>query len=189
MDVNEIEKKIRLVLEGVKGIINIKVLSKEEKEKLLELEQEAEKKVLFGIGKGLNLGLRETLKRDFMVAIVNNNEFEWPPEPAIQIVCNGEVIGEEIKSPEKAEEYKKQGHIVAGNLVIFKDKAKFIMQRKDFTIVFPPMSFKQLEGVEEFIDVVSASPCPPSHLYLIECMNVAHAPGTILVGFNIKKKG
>jgi hypothetical protein len=189
MSASEIEKKIRLALKGVKGVIDIKVLSsQEERDKLLELEQEAEKKVLYGIGKGLNTGLREVLKRDFVVVIINDNEFEWPPEPAIQIVCDGEVIGEEIKFPEKAEEYKKQGHIVAGNLVIFKDKTKAIMSRKDFTVVFPPMSFKQLEGIDEFTDVISASPCPPSHLYLIERMNVNYAPGTILVGFNLKRK-
>lgn len=188
MSLDEIEKKIRLALEGVKGVLGIKVLSQEEREKILELEQEAEKKVLFGMGKGFNAGLREILKRDFVVVIITDNEFEWPPEPAIQIVCDDEVIGEEIKSPEKAEDYKKQGHIVAGNLVIFKDKAKSIMSRKNFTVVFPPMSFKQLEGVDEFTDVISASPCPPSHLFLIEWMSVNNAPGTILVGFNLKRK-
>jgi len=188
MSVIEIEKKVRLALEGVKGVLGIKMLSKGEREKILELEQEAEKHVLYGMGKGLNTGLREILKRDFIVAIANDDEFEWPPEPAIQIVCGNEVIGEEIKSPEKAEEYKRQGHIVTGNLVIFRDKAKSIMSRKDFTVVFPPMSFKRLEVIDEFTDVVSASPCPPSHLFISECMNANNAPGTILVGFNIKKK-
>ena len=188
MSLSEIEKKLRSALEGVKGVLGIKILSQEEREKILELEQEAEKHVLFGMGKSLNTGLREILKRDFIVAIANDNEFEWPLEPAVQIVCDNEVIGEEIKSPEKAEEYKRQGHIVAGNLVIFKDKAKSIMARKDFTVVLPPMSFKQLEGIDEFTDIVSASPCPPSHLFISEQMSANNAPGTILVGFNIKKK-
>jgi hypothetical protein len=188
MGIIEIEKKIKSALEGVKGVLGIKMLSKEEREKILRLEEEAEKHVLYGMGKGLNTGLREILKRDFIVAIANDDEFEWPPEPAVQIVCDNEVIGEEIKSPEKAEEYKCQGHIVAGNLVIFKDKAKSIMSKKDFTVIFPSMSFKQLEVIDEFTDVVSASPCPPSHLFISEQMNACNAPGTILVGFNVKKK-
>ncbi|MCP8307822.1 MAG: hypothetical protein H3Z52_01010 [archaeon] len=189
MNLSEIEEKVRLALKEIKGVLCIKILSQEEKEKILKLEQEAEKKVLYGMGKGLNTGLREILKREIIVAIANDNEFEWPPEPAIQIVCNNEVIGEEIKSPEKAKEYERQGHIVSGNLVIFRDKTQSIMSRKDFTVVFPPMSFKQLEGIDEFTDVMSASPCPPSHLFISECMNANNAPGTILVGFNIKKKG
>lgn len=188
MTASEIEKKVRSALEGVKGVIGTKMLSREEREKILELEEESEKHVLYGMGKGLNTGLREILKRDFIVAIANDNEFEWPPEPALQIVCDNEVIGEEIKSLEKAEEYKMQGHIVTGNLVIFKDKAKSVMARKDFTVIFPPMSFKQLESIQEFADIVSASPCPPSHLFISEQMNTNDAPGTLLVGFNIRKK-
>jgi len=184
MDISEIESKVKSALESIKGVLGIKILSQEERNVILELEQEAEKHVLFGLGKGLNTGLREILKRDIIVAITNDNEFEWPPEPAIQLVSNDEVIGEEIKSPEKAEEYKKQGHVVAGNLVIYRTKS--IMSARNFNVVFPPMSFKLFERISEFTDIISASPCPPSHLFICEKMGTENAPGTILVGFNIK---
>ncbi|MCP8304546.1 MAG: hypothetical protein H3Z50_03630 [archaeon] len=188
MDIREIEKKVKSALGGLKGVIGVKILSQEERGKILELELEAEKHVLYGLGEGLNTGLREILKREIIVAIANDNEFEWPPEPAIQIVSNGEVIGEEIKSPEKAEEYKKQGHVVAGNLVIYRDKTRSVMSARNFTVVFPPMSFKPFKRISEFTDVVSASPCPPGHLFICEKMGTENIPGTLLVGFNIKKK-
>ncbi len=188
MDESEIEKKVKSALEGIKGVLWIKILSQEDKEKILQIEQEAEKHVLFGLGKGLNTGLREILKRDIIIAIGNDNEFEWPPESAIQLVSDGEVIGEEIKSPEKAKEYKEQGHVIAGNLVIYRDKTRSVMRARNFTVVFPPMSFKPFESISEFTDVISASPCPPSHLFICEKMGKEEVPGTILVGFNIKKK-
>jgi len=188
MDINEIENKVRSALEGLKGVLGIKILSQEEREAILKLEEEAEKHVLYGLGKGLNTGLREILKRDIILAIANDNEFEWPPEPAIQLVCNNEIIGEEIKSPEKVEEYKKQGHVIAGNLVIYKDKTRLVMSARNFTLTFPPMSFKLFEKINEFTDVISASPCPPSHLFICEKMGKENIPGTLLVGFNIRKK-
>ncbi|MDI9644014.1 MAG: hypothetical protein QFX35_02200, partial [Candidatus Verstraetearchaeota archaeon] len=76
------------------GIVCVKELTEEEKEEVLRLECESEKGVLMGLCQGINVGVREALKRKKVYACATDRSFVWPNCTYIKITCGDELIGE-----------------------------------------------------------------------------------------------
>lgn len=176
------EDEIANELKKICGILAVKELTEEEKNEVLRLECEAEKGVLMGLCKGINVGIREALKKDRVYACATNNSFKWPEGSYIRIICGEEVIGEDINDSSKLEELKSKGHIVAGTLVFYRDKMQLFRDRREDTRVhILPLEMPEVLGKR----VVVGSPSPPADLYLKRRMGIDtedKALGTVIVG-------
>ena len=68
---NETDTLMISTLEKVKGIIKAYSFATEDRRKILEIEEDAEKRSLMGLGKVINVGVREVLKCDLVyVALI-----------------------------------------------------------------------------------------------------------------------
>lgn len=95
-------------LRECRGVIAIKVLSEEEKREILDAEIRVEQKIIFGMCKSLNKGLREALQREFTVAmVIQTSEFEYPHHPHMIMICGDQVIGEQVRDEKKVKELRK----------------------------------------------------------------------------------
>jgi len=179
-------EKVLEALKKVKGVVEPIVLSVEDRNKILELERQAEKRTLMGIWPGVNIGVREALNRQVVVAALTTEEFQWPIK-TVELVCNGEVIGEQV-SFEEAERLKEKGNIVIGNFVIYKEK--FIKADKaKVKLLILPLKLEELK-VEGVKDLVVGSPSVPADLYIKSIIGLSKASkyrncGSIIVGFNL----
>jgi hypothetical protein len=160
----------------------VAVLSREEVAEVLRLEGEAEKKAMMGLGKGINLGLREALKRRNAFACATDLNLTWPECSYIKLVCDGEVIGEDVYDKAALEDLKKKGHMVAGNLVLYKDKMKVFKEKRDeMRVHILPMEIPELTVCGAVVGV----PSPPADIYLKTTLGVDtedNRLGTIVVG-------
>jgi len=157
-------------------------LSHEEVAEVLRLEGEAEKKVMMGLCKGINLGLREALKRRYVFACATDLNLTWPECSYIKLVCDGEVVGEDLYDKATLENLKKKGNVVAGNLVLYKDKTKALKERRDeMRVHMLPMEIPELTICGAVVGV----PSPPTDIYLktrLEIDTEDNRLGTVVVG-------
>ena len=182
-------RNVASTLEDLKGVLKVNVLAREELERILELEKEAEKRVLGGWGKGKNTGVREVIQREVAIALVTASLLKWPPESCVQLVLDGKVIGEEVRDAKKAEELERQGHrVLGGSFVIYKNRLPQARALKESLVVFPPLPFRPLANIQGISDVIAASVSPPADLFIREKMGIkGKGSGTMLIGFNLRK--
>ncbi len=182
------EKIIESVLQRinlVKGILGAKPISKEDVLKLKELEAQAEGEVLMGLAKGCNEGVREVLSREHVIVALTDSTMAWPEEPTVKLVCDGLLVGEEIRNPQKLEQCKASGEMLLGTFVLYKDRLREKMGSGNLRVIIPGIPVKELEGIEGVRDLVCGSPSGPSDIYLRQFFDVeAPGIGTLLVGFN-----
>lgn len=172
------------VLNKIEGIVKIVKLSDEEKKEVERLEKEAENKVLMGLCKGINIGVREALNKKLVYACLTNMEFKWPKTSLVKIVCEDEIIAEDVYDEELLKKNKEEGNVVLGNLVIYKDKLKIIKEKKDKLLaIMLPLPIPELERIK----AVVGSPSPPADKYLKEKLGIFEEKpelGTIIVGID-----
>lgn len=168
----------------MKGIVKVALLSKEDVDEVERLEREAEGKVLMGLCKGVNLGVREALGRRRVYACITNSSLRWPKTSLVKIVCEGETIGEDIYDEAELERLKKEGNIVVGNLVFYREKMRLMKEnREKMSVIMLPLRIPELEGR----GMVVGSPSPPADLYLKRKLGVPEDDpkmGTIIIGVN-----
>ncbi len=171
------------ILEGVRGIIKVALLGDEEKRKVEVLEREAERKILMGLGRGQNLGLKEVLRKRHVFVCATDVNFVWPKK-LLKILCEGEVVGEDCYDERELKEMKARGELVIGNLVFYRDKLTLMKEKRgEFTVCILPLEIPELSRY----GAVAASPSAPADLYLKELLNVPaddKSLGTILVGID-----
>ncbi|MEM3485968.1 MAG: hypothetical protein QXU33_01885 [Candidatus Methanomethyliaceae archaeon] len=169
-------------LMGLKGIIKAALLSQEDRAEIERLEREAEGKVLMGLCKGINLGVREALRKKAVYACITNASLRWPKTSLVKIVCDEETIGEDVYDEGELEKLKNEGNIVMGNLVFYKDKMRLIKEKIDkISLIMLPLQIPELAG----LGMVVGSPSPPADLYLKKKFGVSEDDpniGTIVVG-------
>lgn len=172
----------------LKGIVKVALLSKEDVAEVERLEREAEGKVLMGLCKGINLGVREALGRRAVYACITNSSLRWPKTSLVKIICDGETIGEDIYDEVELERLKKEGNIVVGNLVFYKEKMRLMKEnREKISIIMLPLRIPELEGQ----GTVVGSPSPPADLYLKKRLGAPQDDpniGTIIIGVNGDQK-
>lgn len=175
-------------LQRVPGIRAVRVLSDEERGRVLELEMKAERKVLMGLMPGINVGVREALSKKIVVAAITDMEFKWPDAPCVRLVCEGEEIGLEFKGGDP-EEMRRKGYIVVGSFAIRKDKVRLLKEKREKCLLeLLPLELPLLEGVKGVKRAVIGSPSPPADEYLKKLFNVwGEGLGTIIVGFDVEQ--
>ncbi len=185
------EKTIQRVIKSLKnkpGIRKVKVLDDLAREDLLRLEADAEKRVLMGMGIGLNEGLRKALKREVIIACSTDEDFTWLTGPAVLLKRGDDVIGFLVDSPERIKELKIEENfkIIGESLVLFPKRVKEAQGRDTF--VFIGFTLPDLEDKAHVENAILGIPSQPGDNYLKEKLNEEKKPsfGTIVVGFDLK---
>lgn len=186
---NDIVREIEATLDIVKGVVGLLRLSKEDLQRIQQLEENDEQRMYTGATGGCNEGVREVLRRDLVFAIAKTSEFPQAVAPTVTLVSNGEIVGEEVVDSKKAETLKNQPGIVfvGEKFVLYRDRVRR-HPANESTFLFPPLPFPLLKQMDRITDVVSASPAASTDLYVKSKggWNVADVRlGTILVGFNL----
>ncbi|MEM3437724.1 MAG: hypothetical protein QXP55_04230 [Nitrososphaerales archaeon] len=186
MSVEKIFEKVESVLKSIKGAIDVKKLSNDQRAKILELEEAFEKETLMRSRRFYNEGIREVLNRQIVMVLLHNKDFRHPPEPFVKWRLGGVDIGEEVWDAGVLEELKRRKDtLLLGNtFVIYRDRLKG-SPLVDFVILFPTLSFPELEGVGGIKDIVSASPSAPTDIYIKNVMGWDSKLGIIFIGFDL----
>lgn len=187
MIVERAEKTIR----KLKGVIDVRTLSKEDKETLLDIELAKRSDIIPVV----NEGIKVCLRNEYCLCILKNKEFRNPPAPTVLLVTDkGRLLGQELVSPEDKKKFQGREDVffISDDFVLFPSK---ISSSKDETykekeiFLLPPVPFPELEVVDGICDVISASPSPWGDIYLRKKYGWPDDPkfATILVGFSQKK--
>jgi hypothetical protein len=193
-DVKQLETRIRLALRSGKGIQDVGPLRSEDRQKVLSLEEEAEKRSLMGLGKVVNAGVREVLQFDSVYVALTNMEFEWGCHPTLVLMKGDQRVGEEVYDEAVIAELSKDPNawFMHKNFVIHKDLVSFpqdIMQKIcHFELPGLPadwLSMNAEDGMHS--NVRYANPSTLCDVYLKEHYfdnTDKQGLGTILIGVN-----
>ena len=189
----ELEGILR-TLQECRGVLALKVLSEEEKREILDTEGRVEEKIVFGMCKSLNKGLREALQREFTVAmVIQTSEFQYPHHPYMSMICGDQVVGELIRDEKRVEELRK----IPGNLFLWENFVVYMKklprnpkERDEMRVVYLPREPLQLKELPCTENSVFGTPSTEGdtlikRILTIQCKEPT--VGTCLVGFNIKK--
>ena len=192
MDKNETDALMVSALEKVKGIVKALPFASEDRRKIMEIEEDAEKTSLMGLGKVTNVGVREVLKCDQIYVALNNMDFDWGCHATLVLKKGDEVVGAEVRDQEIIEKLSKQKNVwfMHKNFVVYKDKMSFpqdIMQKICyFEIPCLPAEWCLMEDDSfQCNSIIYANPSTPSDTFLKEQYFNGldeKGSGTILVG-------
>lgn len=188
-------ERILEILKNDEGVKTLRTLSKEEKQKLLDVEKREEKKIVYGMCMSLNKGVREALQRDFTIAIIiNTSEFKYPNHPSMIITCEDQVIGEVIIEKKKVEELRKDPSnvFIWDNFVVYMKKLpRDPGERKKMRLIYVPGKPVQLVAEKCIRDSVFGTPSTEGHALLMQILSYQSMEdiiGTCLIGFNLEIK-
>jgi hypothetical protein len=176
----------------VTGIAEAAPLSGEDRQQILEIEKEVEKKGLMGLGKVVNSGVREVLKCDLIYVALTDMSFEWGCHPSLVLKKGQEVVGEEVRDKEVIARLSNQKNVwfMHKNFIVYRDRLSFpqdiINKICHFDIPCIPAEWCRIED-EAFRcrAIIYANPGAPTDLDLkVKYFNGADEKGlgTILVG-------
>ncbi|OGP89286.1 MAG: hypothetical protein A2157_10260 [Deltaproteobacteria bacterium RBG_16_47_11] len=181
-------------LKGVKGIKAASLLDDQHRSEILKIEQEAEEKALMGFGKTFNSGLREVLECEIVIAALTDMDFEWGCFCGMQLKKGNQVVGEEIRDPNRLRELSQRSDVyfLHKNFVIYKGRINFPqdIMNKVCQFEFPCACvdwFSHLDGIESCI---FCNPSTPTDLYIKKNYfedKDERGLGTILVGVTCPK--
>ncbi|MEN3051704.1 MAG: hypothetical protein ABC596_07850, partial [Candidatus Methanosuratincola petrocarbonis] len=144
-----------------------------------------------------NAGVREALKRDYLLAALTDENYTYPPEP-VELIYLGDTVGVEIRDKSLLETYKKDENamLLGDSFVIFKDKLPPNSVRKamsgEIKVFIPPMSVG-VEAPEGIHGLVLGMPSTYTDVLLKDWLrgkgiDVSNKNlGVVLIGFNIDK--
>ena len=195
-DEHKIGQDIDTILQKIPGFEKQIKLDTNDKQKILTLEQEAEKKVVLGAIQAENQGVTNALNRQITYAIAYRpilfSTFKDKLDKSSVIMIAGkEIVGEEISDPKKITELKtrKDVMLLGSSFVLYKDKIR--KAKGEPKIVLPERIFPPLQQLANTKDNTSGSPSPPVDMFLKSKMNInTNDPdiGTVIVGLNLKKE-
>jgi hypothetical protein len=127
MDKQKVDKIMTIALKNVKGIMKASPFSSDDRRKMLDIEQEAEKKAFMGLGNVVNVGVREVLTYEFIYVALTSMDFDWGCQPGLVMKKGQELVGEEVRDKERLAELsnRKDVWFMHQNFVIYKDKVSF----------------------------------------------------------------
>ncbi len=192
MDKNQADALMVSALEKVKGIVKASPFAFEDRRKIMEIEQDAEKRSLMGLGKVINVGVRDVLNCDLIYVALNNMDFDWGCHATLVLKKGDAVVGEEVRDEGiiAGLSNRKNVWFMHKNFVVYKDKMSFpqdIMQKICyFEIPCLPAEWCLVDDNAFQCDsIIYANPCTPSDIFLKEQYFDGldeKGCGTILVG-------
>jgi len=179
-------------LRECRGVIATKLLSETEKAEILDVESRVEERIVFGMCKSLNSGMREALQREFTLAmVIQTVEFEYPHHPYMIMSCGDQVVGELIYDKKKVEELR----TTPTNLFLWENFVIYIKkiprnpkERGEMRLVYLPRKPIQLEAVPFVKDGVFGTPSTEGDALIKRVLAIQSKEpviGTCLVGFGI----
>ena len=183
-------------LKKVKGIVDVSPVSKEDRQEVLRIEEEAEKQSLMGLGKVISTGVREVLTFDLVYVALMDVEFHGGGSGLSLILKKGEEgVGEGVEDDEVIARLSKMDNVwfLHKNFVIYKDKVSFpqdIMKKLcHFEIPSFPAEWHVLEGIDfSYRSIIYAIPTTPTDIFLknsyFEGLD-QWGLGTILIGVKL----
>ncbi len=186
-------ERVLRTLQECRGVLAIKLLSKDEKKEILDVEGGIEERIVYGMCKSLNKGLREALKREFTVAmVIQTSEFQYPHHPYMNMVYGDQVIGELVEDEGEVEELRKnpQNFFLWKNFVIYVKKLPRNTKERDMMrVVYLPREPLQLEGVPSVKNSVFGTPSVEGDVVVKRMLKIQSEEsviGTCLVGFDLE---
>ena len=127
MDPEQIDKILTVAFSKVEGLINTSPFSNDDRPKMLDIEQEAEKNAFMGLGNVINAGVREVLACGLIYVALTNMDFEWGCGPSLVMKKGEELVGEEVRDKQRLAELsnRKDVWFMHQNFVVYKDKVSF----------------------------------------------------------------
>ena len=192
MQREEIIENVERQIKSVKGVDETYILNDDDRLKIDELETKANQMTLMGLGIGDNKGVKCVMECDVVMSFTTDMDYQWPPDPNVILMQNGEVVGEDISDPEKLKEWEQnKDALVIGNIVIYGKSVLSTLKGKSnpLVVVMPPKECPAVENVLGVREAILASPSPPTDEYLKERMNLGceHGIGTFLLGINFEE--
>lgn len=189
---------IHEALVRVKGITNVAPFADEDRERVIEIEQEAEEKSLLGLGKVVNSGIREVLACDWIYAALTDMEFDWSCRPNLLMKKGDEIVGEEVTDAETIERLAAQKNVwfMHKNFVVYRDRVTFpqdIMKKICyFEIPCHPADWCVVDEKKlECHSIIYGSPSTPCDVFLkkqyFEGVDT-QGSGTVLVGIKLAQE-
>lgn len=185
-------RNILNVLSHDEGVITTRLLSQEEKQGILDKEQEAEDRILFGMCKSLNEGVRDAIDSENTVAlIIDTSVFRYPHHPHMSIMWHDQIVGEQVNDDEKIKELKKDrfNFFLWDTFVIYMKKLpKAPKDRDQIRFVYRRRVPRQLKGISYVCNPVFGTPSTESDLLIKEMLHVETKEaviGTCLIGFDL----
>jgi methylamine methyltransferase corrinoid protein reductive activase len=126
-DKSEMSRAILDALTRSKGIVEVCTLSVLDRQQILDIEEETEKRSLMGLGRVINTGVREVLNCDLIYVALTSMDFDWGCKSALVMKKGNEVVGEEIRDKDRIEGLTGQKNVwfLHRNFVVYKDRVCF----------------------------------------------------------------
>lgn len=166
-------EEIIAALKKVKGLVDAVLLLDEDREKIHDLEHDAEERSLMGLGKVINTGVTEVLNTRWTYVAMTSMDFDWGCHATLVMKKGDEVVGEEIRDPETISRLSKQKNVwfMHRNFVVYKDKITFpqdVMKKIcHFEIPCLPADWCNLEDAKfHHLSVIFANPATPCDIFL-----------------------
>jgi hypothetical protein len=187
---------IRTML-SVHGVVRVSRIPDDDRREILALEEEAEKRSLMGLGKVLNVGVREVLKDDLVYVALTDMAFDWGCHATLVLKKGDAVVGEEVRDATAIAKLSNQKNVwfMHRNFVIYKDKISFpqdiVKKICHFEIPCLPADWcvLQTDG-QDALRLNYSAPSTLCDTYLKERYfdnRAEHGLGTILLGVHFRR--
>lgn len=195
IDRQQADEVILEALSRVSGITGAKPLSDVDRQKVIEIEEEAEAKSLMGLGKVVNAGVRGVVACDWIYVALTSMDFDWGCRPNLLMKKDEQIVGEEVTDARKIQSLSDNKNVwfMHKNFVVYKDKVSFphdVMKKICyFEIPCHPADWCIIEeGGLKCHSIVYGSPTTPCDIFLknryFEGVDTKGS-GTILVGVKL----
>ena len=177
-----------LRLKQTPGVVNCKILNREERDLVMQLEgSSAPENELLGM-RITNEGVADVLARSHVVLIAHSKTLRHPPGPIVVIRDNGNIIGEEIWQSDQLMKLSIDSNaiLLGKSLVLYRD-ALAKARGKRLTLTYRALPFPELDELDSVSGVVSVTIGTSTHIRLSQRVGWDfNNPdlGTVLIGFN-----
>lgn len=182
------EKAIDMLL-VTKGVEKAFLLDEYDTMKIRQLEEQDEVTSSLYFGKKRNLGVKQALRADILLAFVTNKEYEWPRNN-LKVMYGEEVIGMAINNPAEIDIYQNSNeYYVLGNIAVDCRKIRELsMKSEPPVMVISGTPWNEIECMDFVYEAVIASPSRMTDEYLkskLPSTNELHI-GTFLLGLDLE---
>lgn len=195
MERSEIDELLLEAIKRVQGIVEAFAFHDEDRERVLEIEEDAEKRSLMGLGKVINVGVREVITRDLMYVAFTDTSFDWSRHSNLLLKKGDEIVGEEVQDQDTICRLSEDKNVwfMHRNFVVYKDRVSFPkdIMKKICHFEIPCLPADWCVVSDEKIDcesIVYGCPSTPCDMFLKEKYlsgKDERGSGTILIGINL----
>jgi len=127
VDRTEIDEMMLDAIKRVQGIVDAYPFRDEDRQKVLQIEDDAEKRSLMGLGKVINVGVREVMRCDLVYVAFTDTAFDWSRHSNLLLKKGDEIVGEEVQDEDTICRLAEDKNVwfMHRNFVVYKDRVSF----------------------------------------------------------------